>query len=461
MKTNNKIGAYVLRGSTTALLFSCVIVAFCSAVQLHEQPHKVLRPQDNAASGADAYQDRSLSFADRVAYQRAIEDVYWRHRIWPKGRREPKPSLDAVMSQGLLERKVEEYLRKSQALEDYWQRPARNASHPSAAMQQLRAGNDAGGPITADQLQTEMERMASNTRKPEILQELFEALGNDPFIIAECLARPVLAERFVKSAPAVAAPALSASRTSIPPERAVVDTPLRGVAQNVPQARGYSEPHESQRPVTMAAVRNPNYTLPVIRTPSDVCAGPIWRPTSEDNPPSARARHKAVWTGSEMIVWGSGSNTGGRYDPTTDSWAATSTTNAPEVRTDFTAVWTGTEMIIWGGSPYQPPVFYNTGGRYDPSTDSWTATNTNNAPTGRYQHTAVWTGTEMIVWGGCINSLPCSTVTNTGGKYDPITDSWTPTNTIGAPEARRRHTVVWNFTGSEMIVWGGLNEILD
>jgi hypothetical protein len=41
---------------------------------------------------------RSLTFAERVAYQRAIEDVYWRHRIWPKERPEPKPSLDSVMS---------------------------------------------------------------------------------------------------------------------------------------------------------------------------------------------------------------------------------------------------------------------------------------------------------------------------------------------------------------------------
>ena len=45
---------------------------------------------------------RALSFAERVSYQRAIEDVYWRHRIWPRSRGErpdPKPSLDAVMSQ--------------------------------------------------------------------------------------------------------------------------------------------------------------------------------------------------------------------------------------------------------------------------------------------------------------------------------------------------------------------------
>src|SRR5215470_16958856 len=66
---------------------------------------------------------RTLTFAQRVAYQRAIEEVYWRHRIWPKENPNPKPSLDAVMSQAQLEKKVEDYLRDSQVLEDYWQRP--------------------------------------------------------------------------------------------------------------------------------------------------------------------------------------------------------------------------------------------------------------------------------------------------------------------------------------------------
>ena len=78
------------------------------------------------------------------------------------------------MSQAQLEKKVEDYLRNSQALEDYWQRP-----------------------LTAEQLQAEMDRMAKHTKQPEVLRELFEALGNDPFVIAECLARPVLAERLV------------------------------------------------------------------------------------------------------------------------------------------------------------------------------------------------------------------------------------------------------------------------
>src|SRR6266516_890470 len=127
-----------------------------------EAPTKISHP---AAAG--------LTFAERVAYQRAIEDVYWRHRIWPQERSDAKPSLDAVMSQAQLEKKVADYLHKSQALQDYWQRP-----------------------ITAEQLQAEMDRMAKHTKQPEVLRELFDALVDDPFVIAECLARSALAERF-------------------------------------------------------------------------------------------------------------------------------------------------------------------------------------------------------------------------------------------------------------------------
>ena len=61
-------------------------------------------------------------------------------------------------------------------------------------------------------------------------------------------------------------------------------------------------------------------------------------------------------------------------------------------------MWTATEMIVWGGDNF--PNLFNTGGRYNPATDSWTATNTTNAPAARIYHTAVWTGSEMIVWGG-------------------------------------------------------------
>src|SRR6476469_4076357 len=101
-----------------------------------------------------------------------------------------------------------------------------------------------------------------------------------------------------------------------------------------------------------------------------------------------------------MIVWGGYpyTNSGGRYEPGTNSWTATSLTNPPQARGYHTAVWTGSQMIVWGGGNGVND--FNTGGRYNPGTNSWTATSTTGAPTGRLLTTAVWTGSEMIVWGG-------------------------------------------------------------
>src|SRR5213592_3939454 len=54
-----------------------------------------------------------LSFAERVSNQRSIENVYWRHRIWPNENPGPKPLFDAAISQAQLETKVTDYLLKS------------------------------------------------------------------------------------------------------------------------------------------------------------------------------------------------------------------------------------------------------------------------------------------------------------------------------------------------------------
>jgi N-acetylneuraminic acid mutarotase len=398
---------------------------------------------------------RTLSFAERVTYQRAIENVYWHHRIWPNERTDTKPPFDSVMPRAQLEKKVTDYLGKSRALEDYWHQPT-----------------------TAEQLQDEMDRMAADTKQPDVLREVFEALGNDPFVIAECLARPIATERLLVRLNA----RVKISAESKPSRLAHIQT---------------------QVPVA-TALRQVTYKLPIVNGALAGCTEDTWTPTSTINAPDARAGHTAVWTGSEMIVWGGGTtlpsylNTGGRYNPSTDSWTATNTINAPDGRGGHTALWTGSEMIVWGGfnssgvlntgGKYNPGtdswtaitttnapvarqdcsavwtgsemivwggyvgVYLNTGGRYNPSTDSWTATSTNFVPTARYEHTAVWTGTEMVVWGGFVGPNPL----NTGGRYNPATDSWTATNTTDAPSARGYPSSVW--TGSEMIVWGGWDD---
>lgn len=178
-----------------------------------------------------------------------------------------------------------------------------------------------------------------------------------------------------------------------------------------------------------------------------------WTAISTTNAPTARQYHAAVWTGTEMIVWGGSdanglTNTGGRYNPTTDAWTAMPTTSAPTARKDHSVVWTGTEIIAWGGSDSTGTV--NTGARYNPTNDTWTPTSIINAPTPRWGggHTMVWSGTEMIVWGGEAGGR-----TNTGARYNPTNNTWTATSITNVPAPRMNHGAVW--TGTEMIVWGG------
>jgi hypothetical protein len=186
---------------------------------------------------------RTLTFAQRISYQRAIEEVYWRHRIWPKENPYPKPSLDAVMSQAQLEKKIADYLRNSQMLENHWQRP-----------------------ITVEQLQAEMDRMAQRTKQPELLREIFEALGNDPFVIAECLAKPVLSERLL---------------ANFGHDKEPLDSALSKAEKQMPQL------------MTGASA---NYTLPSIPDAPKGCVDNTWTATGTINAPTGRSGATSVWT---------------------------------------------------------------------------------------------------------------------------------------------------------------------
>jgi N-acetylneuraminic acid mutarotase len=451
-----------------------------------------------------ANQARTLTFAERVSCQRAIEEVYWRHRIWPKERADPKPSLDAVMTQRQLERKVSDYLRNSQALEDYWQRP-----------------------ITPDQLQREMERMASHTKQPGVLREIFEALGNDPFVIAECLARPALAERLLTTLYAHdqrfhgelkrhAEVELQTHRSASQMKQtsgmytemewikgdSTPDQDKGGSARNAfgDDGKANRQSRDTEYGITLNSrewnenvqklakefgntkvgrARPPGApgrlgtdasaqiktgvlsplredegryyaTVVVKKTKERLKLATVewrkeplesWRARAERQMPKPMTAMTGSYTLPTILAAANGC--------TDDTWATTAT-DVPTPRFSQTAVWTGSEMIVWGGID-NVVAYSNTGGRYDPATDNWRATSTTSAPDGRTSHTAVWTGDEMIVWGGTDGS----NFLNTGGRYDPTTDSWTATSTTNAPSARGAHTAVW--TGSEMIVWGGGN----
>lgn len=195
----------------------------------------------------------------------------------------------------------------------------------------------------------------------------------------------------------------------------------------------------------------------VSHPPSPACG--VWEATASANAPSARTKHSAVWTGTEMIVWGGEVDiavepagvtaTGGRYDPAAKTWKAMSTTGAPAPRHSHVAIWTGSKMLVWGG--FGDTMMEPGGGIYDPATDSWAAITTTGAPQPRVGHAATWTGSEMIMWGG-LNQVALGT----GGIYNPATDTWTATP--NGPGPRFGHGLTW--TGTTTVLWGG-NDYFD
>jgi N-acetylneuraminic acid mutarotase len=486
------------------------------------------------AGGAQA--QRALTLEERIACRERVENVYWAHRIWPQENKTPKPVREMVVPRSVIAARVEESLRYEAAIEELWKKP-----------------------LSQDVIQSELDRQAQNTRDPQMLRDLWAALDYDPYLIAECLVRPELAERRIKEwyandrglhaetrARAEREIASSATiddlrgrtggvqevewvmdeerkvnertsgvvalalddweRMTTELAAALAPRPLRNSALHraaiqapVPKSsalplhtlsalredgerfyvqslrsRAAGNLHvvtvswpkvdfarwwsDQRRNVSPASPRPAKYVL-TIQPAGSSCVDNTWTapPALTPTAPRARAYHTAIWTGSEMIVWGGLDNygqdpyfnSGGRYTPATDSWVATNTATAPADRREHTAVWTGSEMIVWGG--FGSLGYLNSGGRYSPGTDSWVPTDSNAAPVARYGHTAVWTGSEMIVWGGDVASGPL----NTGGRYVPGSDSWVATNTSGAPAGHSYYlsTAVW--TGTEMIVWGG------
>lgn len=195
-------------------------------------------------------------------------------------------------------------------------------------------------------------------------------------------------------------------------------------------------------------------------------ASDSWRRMSAAAAPEVRLNNAVVWTGSEMLVWGgqwvSGTANGylangGRYDPASDTWRPLAEEGAPSPRESPAAVWTGTEMLIWGGidgGEGAVPAIFADGGAYDPATDTWRpiATATTLGP--RVAAEAIWTGMEMIVAGS--NFPPGSS--SFGARYAPSTDVWTVLPDQGAPSPRANQALVW--TGTEMLIWGGLGDVV-
>ena len=149
-----------------------------------------------------------------------------------------------------------------------------------------------------------------------------------------------------------------------------------------------------------------------------------------------------------MLIWGKNSSDttiGYLYNPNNDSWTMMSTApNSDGSSADPNGVWTGSEFLVYSG-------WYRTGKKYNPSTDSWSIISSVGAPKKRAGPVQVWTGTKLIVFGGGEDGSTSDLTRNTGAIYNNATNSWLPMSTINAPQLLYG-SAVW--TGTQMIVWG-------
>jgi N-acetylneuraminic acid mutarotase len=147
----------------------------------------------------------------------------------------------------------------------------------------------------------------------------------------------------------------------------------------------------------------------------------------------------SVWTGKEMIVYGSRADdlsvdAAAAYDPAARSWRQLA---HPPHTPNFcrrSAVWTGTEMLVWGCRDLA----------YDPVANHWRFLPS--APTGVAGGLVVWTGRELISWGGGC----CGDSSSNGAAFNPDSDSWR--RLAPSPLAASQHALgAW--TGHELIMF--------
>ena len=191
-----------------------------------------------------------------------------------------------------------------------------------------------------------------------------------------------------------------------------------------------------------------------------------------------------VWTGSQVVYWGGVVNTtgpvsvvnptgsefvcsnlGGLYSPATDTWSAINTNGAPSLAVDGGG-FTGSEVVLRGssclpqqsGDPVPGPVI---GALYNPATDTWRNMSTVNAPT-TTNGTDVVLGEKVVCWGGApyvagqtYGQSPTqpSELTNSGAVYNATDDTWTAMSTTNAPSPRSGMVAL--AMRGKMFIWGG------
>lgn len=116
-------------------------------------------------------------------------------------------------------------------------------------------------------------------------------------------------------------------------------------------------------------------------------------------------------------------------------------------RGGHSTLWTGSEMVVWGGWGDEMGFRqFDDGAAFDPAAGTWRALAPSPLPPRQY-HVAAWTGSEMLVIGGSGR--------RDGAAYAPDLDRWRTLPDVPIPVSGEPISGVtgWAWTGSELVVW--------
>jgi hypothetical protein len=180
----------------------------------------------------------------------------------------------------------------------------------------------------------------------------------------------------------------------------------------------------------------------LVRTPAAAAPRPEWHALPAA-PIAVDAALTSVWTGRELIVSGvragqdgtfiNATEVAAAYDPAARSWRRLAAPPLMDGPCDRSAAWTGTEMLVWG--------CFGKAAALDPQTNRWRSLP--HAPTG--QGITVWTGRELIGWGGGC----CDDAWSDGSAYDQATDAW---RTLASSPLAPSQGPIGAWTGHELVL---------
>ena len=403
---------------------------------------------------------KHLNIEQLIQCQETVEKLNWSYHLWPKENNGNKPSLNEVITENDIINKISSRYSMEVALKKIF-----NVEFNEILLQQ------------------ELNRIVNNSKNQKRLERYFEALNHDPNLIASCLIKPYYvknmlydkyswSEKFNKGIRKEIKSIFENgqfNKSKLIGSSVLINTTIfqldNSKASNSLHKLDVFTINKNEFEAKLQAIEKHSGNT-VKETATSFVYEEIIQKTEKNLTIKAYKWSKTPFT----LWWKSVEETYKMNENlliynqlnlnlpdfkaddiksvTIDSWSSNNI--VLKEKTLFSSIWTGTEMIVWGGFDGNFDAT-KSGYKYNPSLDTWQpVSETGAAPDARYRHTAVWTGVKMIVWGGRNSS---NQSINTGAAYNPLTDNWVSISSNNNPSPRVEHTAIW--TGSEMLIWGG------